>query len=291
MLSFRHTDAVLRTAAHIPALAAQIEPLPAVAEAVTLAVAHGHLLARAEVDKGEYAFFYPLPYEPTGDLDAALDALDEYAVRQQIPLTYLDLSAPQADRLAARYPLARRLPMEEEGCFVLQVCTELDTLDAIPTLRGARVTLRAPDTADSAAFGRMIRDEAAMRYIGYNVTQDLPEATDEALVEATLCEFDRRMTLPFFIYEGEQFVGEIMLYAFRGRRCAELSVRLLPAYGGRGLASDAVRTLTAFAQEELALSTLYIDVHRDNTAACRLFTHLFGQGHRREDVYHFCVTL
>lgn len=296
MISFADTPegrAVLASEqARVASLAARTEAFADMGDSIALTVAHGHLLARAEVDEGEYAFFFPEPYEDGADTERTIEALELYAKRHEIPLTYLDLTHEQTERLRSRYRAPRVYAMDDDGDrFVLTVEHELAFLDGIPTLDGERVRLYAPDEADAHAYGALCRDAEGMRYFGYDALRDRPDASDELLVRALLRERQGDVACPFFIRADGRFVGELVLYAFDGKGGAELSVRLTASARGQGLAEDAVRTAMRFAADDLQLCVLYADCREENTAAIRLFTRLFGDGVRDGGVRHFCARL
>lgn len=284
------TEAALRAEAeHYGALAAMLEELALLPEACC-ALSFGCLAVRLEVDEGDYAFYLPEPYKEQADAEAALCALEAYALREELPLVLTDLSAEDCDALRLRYAHAEICELPVAGRFLLCVQTEADALDALPTLRGARVTLRAPDPSDAAAYGALCRNTEHLCYFGYSDLSDLPEATDRTLVERRLDEWERRCSLPFFIYHAEAFVGELTLFGFDGRGGAELSLRLLPEACGGGLATDAMRTAIAFARE-LGLTHLRARTHPDNLPCRRMLDRLFGEGTPRDGERHYRLAL
>lgn len=269
-------------AAQYPTLRALVDELSEM-EGVLVTLSDGCLLARAEIDEGEYAFFAPMPYRPSADADAALDRLEAYTAREELPLVLTDLDMQECDRLLARYPLAKRYAIDGER-FVLYVLTELDALDTLPTLTGERVTLRPPSEVYEADYGRLCRDRERMRLYGYDDLADVPDATDAQLVSRRTDEWERRAALPFFIVatDTDELLGELVLFAFNGRGEAELSVRLLPEAEGQGYASEAISTARRWACDALALTHLVAACHPDNHPCRRMLTRLFGEGESKD---------
>lgn len=285
-LSFLPTDAssaALRAEAQrFPALREPLAELTAM-EGVLVTLSDGCLLARAEADEGEYAFFEPMPYRPSADADAALDRLEVYAAREELPLVLTDLDGDACERLSARYPLARRYALDGER-FLLYVQTELDTLGEAPTLTGERITLCLPREQYAEDYGRLCRDSERMRLFGYDDLADVPDATDAQLVSRRTDEWERRAALPFLIVNTatDALLGELVLFAFNGRGAAELSVRLLPEAEGHGYASEAIVRARDWARDSLGLARLVAACHPDNLPCRRMLTRLFGEGERRD---------
>jgi RimJ/RimL family protein N-acetyltransferase len=185
---------------------------------------------------------------------------------EELPLVLSDLCEEDLDALCERYrhPRVHSLPAEEDerALYWIEVLTEAMFVETIPTLHGKRLTLRATSEKDLDAYARLCRDEQILAVWGYDFREDYPRATDRDLLTLTEQEFSRGITLPFFIYIGNTFVGEALLYAFDGRGGAEFAVRILPEHRRLGIAKEAIHVLCTYAREELKLS--YLD------GACRI---------------------
>ena len=289
MISFLTKRRALRAEARRhPSLAALLSAYRPLGRRVRFALAEGHLLARAEIERGTYAMYLPRPYTD-GSLDRALCALEAYAVYQEIPLVYIDLSAEEGRSLAARYPLSTVDEVAEDTC-VLAVATELDRLEDIPTVTDGSLTLRAPTLADADVYARLRADTEGMRYYGYNDTER-GGADGRRLVERRLREFRRATALPLLLLSDGAPIGECVLYGFDGRRRASFSVRLLPEARGRGLGEAVFRAAMRYAKTALSLSTLCATVHEENLPSYRLLCRLFGDGVKDGELYHFSVEL
>ena len=242
---------------------------------VAVSLAYGTLLCR-RCFEGVYEFTLPYPYRNGADTEAALCALEEYARLEEIPLVLADLCAEDLDVLCERYthPRVHALPFEEgeTPLYILQVMTEAMLSEQIPTLATSRITLRAPQREDIPLYARLCRDEEILPLWGYDFRADYPDATDEDLFMLTEQERERGLTIPFFIYTGDAFVGEALLYAFDGRGGAECAVRLLPEHRRRGIATEAVSLLIRYAKETLRMYYLDAVCHRENAPSRALFS-------------------
>ncbi len=226
---------------------------------VGVCLCQGTMLCRRCFD-GAYEFTLPYPYRADADTEAALCALEEYARIQEIPLVYTDLCEDDLDALCERYmhPRVHAIPTEEGEAplYLLEVITEAMCVEEIPTLKGDTVTLCAPKKEDLCAYGRLCRDEDILAVWGYDFHEDYPNATDEDLITMAEREFERGLSLPFFIYDRDCFVGEALLYAFDGRGGAECAIRILPEYRRRGIAKQTLSLLSSYARYTLRLSYL-----------------------------------
>jgi [ribosomal protein S5]-alanine N-acetyltransferase len=167
-----------------------------------------------------------------------------------------------------RPELQRRLPM-----------TEFDWGTSLPTLRGARVTLRALLDADVDDLYAAFSDPEVMRY--WDVPP-MPSVADAVTFLAEIHEGFRTRTL--FQWGVDAGTGQIvgtctLLNVNTTHRRGEIGFALARPHWGQGLASDAVATLIGFCFRDLALHLLEADVDPRNERSKRL---LERQGFVRE---------
>ncbi len=288
-----------------PALRRMAEDYLALSDDIALTLSAGHLLARAEVDEGDYAFFFPEPYTDDADETDALCAMEDYAKEQRIPLVFTDLTDGQAEVLRHRYRFSEtyRLAYDENtetdiaedmgDCrFLLYVTTELSRLEGTPTVQGERITLDAPRAEDAPAFAALCRDTDGMRWYGYDILQDLPHADDLTLLKAFADERMTDLVCPFVIRDRSgACIGELTLFGFDGKGGADLSVRLCAAARGKGLAAEATAAAIHFAAHTLVLQYLYAYVREENTASVALFSRMFDEVVTKDGVRHFTKIL
>lgn len=145
----------------------------------------------------------------------------------------------------------------------------------LPVLRGARVRLRMPTTADAPDVLRVFGDPEALRYWSHGPMADLAEA--ERYVAAIhdgwrdRSLFQWAVTLP----PDDALVGTVTLNGWDpDHRRAEIGFMLRRDLHGQGLASDAVRAVLAFADGPMGLHRIEADVDPDNAASLALLARL-----------------
>ena len=145
----------------------------------------------------------------------------------------------------------------------------------LPTLRGARVTLRMPTASDAPDVLRVFGDSDNVRYWSHGPMADLAEA--ERYVAAIhdgwrdRSLFQWAVTLP----PDGRLVGTVTLNGWAPEhRRAEIGFILRRDLHGQGIARDAVETVLAFADGPMALHRVEADVDPDNAASLALLARL-----------------
>jgi RimJ/RimL family protein N-acetyltransferase len=142
------------------------------------------------------------------------------------------------------------------------------------------VRLRALRDADGPALFAVFGDPEVMRYWDTPPMASLKEAT--ALLAAIRAGYRERRFLQWGIEEEDprRLIGTCTLFHLvPPHRRAEIGYALGRASWGKGLATDALRTLLTFAFDTLDLHRIEADVDPRNARSLRL---LERQGFRRE---------
>ena len=152
----------------------------------------------------------------------------------------------------------------------------------LPPLVGERVRLRPPREADLADLLAVFGDAETLRYWSHGPLADLAaartyfEGIESGLRDRTL--FQWAVTEP----EADRLVGTVTLADWdRANRRAEIGFILHPDRWGRGLATDATRTVLRFGFGPMGLHRVEADVDPENHASLRLLERL---GFEREGV-------
>jgi ribosomal-protein-alanine N-acetyltransferase len=152
--------------------------------------------------------------------------------------------------------------------------------DRLPDLRTERLRLRHPLATDVDAVFSIFGDVRAMRYWSHEPLESLDGARDylENIAEG----FAERTLFQWAITELESalLIGTATLTAWdRVNRHAEVGFVLHPSQWGKGLASEAVRTVLRFGFERMDLHRVEAELDPRNTASARL---LEGLGFEKE---------
>lgn len=133
------------------------------------------------------------------------------------------------------------------------------SVHGVPVLRGAAVTLRPATTEDVPALVTIRTSAEVRRWWGEET--DFAAAVADDLPRTFAIEHDRRVIGAIQWYEEED-----PMY-----RHAGIDIYLDPARVGKGLGTDAVRTLARHLIDDLGHHRLVIDPAADNVAAIRAY--------------------
>ena len=146
---------------------------------------------------------------------------------------------------------------------------------SVPTLASARLRLRPYRDSDVEALFALYSDPAVMRYWSFPPWTAMEQA--RAYFVRAAAHASDGLALPWAIADAadDVLIGTATLHSLRpdqGR--AEIGYALATERQGRGLASEALRTMLAHAFGALGLRRLEADVDPRNAASCRLLVAL-----------------
>lgn len=159
------------------------------------------------------------------------------------------------------------LPCEIVDKYNLAPKRAIDLLSRVPTVFGDRIRLAPVADEDGEAYRRLASSVERNRYWGYDWRTDYDgegEPSAEWFLSLEREDFKRKSELSEGIYLGDALVGEAVLHRFGYRSEAEIGVRLLPEYEGRGFAREAVALLTEYAFTHLGLERVEAKCYREN---------------------------
>jgi RimJ/RimL family protein N-acetyltransferase len=151
-----------------------------------------------------------------------------------------------------------------------------------PTLRGARVALRALRDGDADDLYALHSDPRVMRYWSSEPWTRREQATAHLAMRRRDSGDTpaRSLSWAAAAIDTDRLVGTVSLFALRREhRCAELGYALASDRWGRGLAGEMLDLALAHAFGALDLERLEADVDPRNERSCRLLERL---GFRRE---------
>ena len=94
---------------------------------------------------------------------------------------------------------------------------------------------------DKASYNRLCLDNKLNKYWGYDYTADIDKnaVTFDTFYDMQKQDFENKESMSFAIRLNGEFIGETILYNFTSNQIAELGIRLLPEYQGKGFGKRA----------------------------------------------------
>jgi RimJ/RimL family protein N-acetyltransferase len=156
--------------------------------------------------------------------------------------------------------------------FLLAV---FDFSDGLPRLEGPRVLLRQLEARDLSDLLAVFGDPYVAKYWGGELLGSLEEAQQLLAQITTGIEQRQFFQWAIALKPEDSVVGTCTLFALNQRhRRAELGFALKRSHWGRGLGTEAVRVLVAFAFGRMGLHRLEADTDPRNDASRKLLSRL-----------------
>lgn len=152
--------------------------------------------------------------------------------------------------------------------------------EKLPTLLGSRVSLRRLEDRDAADLFAIFSDPVVMRYWSWTPWTD--QAAAVGMIESTRRQFADRTLYQWGVTlrDKDSVIGTCTLADVNVQnRRAEIGFILRRDCWGRGIMTDATRTLLGFAFDQLNLHRIEADVDPRNEPSIRLLERL---GFKRE---------
>ena len=136
---------------------------------------------------------------------------------------------------------------------------------------GSKIAFKPMRLEESPLIHTYASDEDVSRYIGWKLMNTLDETT--AYVKEMLRREEAGTHLYTSIYERDSgvLIGTGMLFNFDDEaRQAEIGYVFHKDYWGKGYASDAIKAITTFADEQLGLHKVHASVVAKNIGSARV---------------------
>ena len=160
------------------------------------------------------------------------------------------------------------LPVRLVDKYNLAVHRTFDSLSRFPEIKTLRLLLKGIPDEDAAEFARLAKDEELNRYWGYDWRKNAPaRLTDEWFLKDIRLDFKRKNELPLGVYFEGKLVGEVVLHNFGYRAEAEIGMRILPEWQGRGFAREALLGLMEYGFLKLGLEVIEAKCFKENEAS------------------------
>lgn len=149
--------------------------------------------------------------------------------------------------------------------YNIAVKRTFDSLSELPVIRTERLVLKEVADEDAAAFAAMDKDDELNRYWGANWRDYAPKnPSDKWFLKDIRSDFKKKRELPLGIYFENSLVGEVVLHRFGYQSEAEIGMRVMRPWQGRGFAREALLGLMEYGFCKLGLERIEACAYKEN---------------------------
>lgn len=235
---------------------------------MALAAAYGDNILYVKIYDGE-RYVFPLPFMLTDDCDMhrACLLLSKYTIREMIPLIITDVPREDLDFICGIFPhIDAWCYAEDDDSFVVKVNSECDMLEDVPMLESDGIRLNEILDSDKELYAELCRDRELNKYWGYDVDVDNPDGVSDYYIDVVRREFNDGVAVTLAARDGDEFIGEGVIYDFDYFGGASVALRILPQYHGRGYGTRVLRALVKLAAK-IGLARVKTEILNDNDAS------------------------
>ncbi len=242
-------------------------------DAETAFSSHGSVLYARIYDGERYIFPFPFLLSDDGgepEMSDACRQLAGYAKREMIPLIISDIPREELYIITDLFSYVdAEVYSDDDDSFFVRIKTECDMLESVPCIDHDGIRLDEIQDGDTDAYAELCGDAELNRYWGYDVSADNPGADKRFYIDTARREFADGIAVTLAVRHGGEFAGEAVIYGFDFCGAAEIAVRILPEYQGRGIGASAVRALIELSRR-IGLKTLFASVMNGNFASVKM---------------------
>lgn len=286
MLSFKTIDEILSDGQISKSEKAEqfLEKLRSLSESdelshseLLVSISHGCAVGAVFEASAPVVFFYPSGISDAADESRALLDITEYCIESECTERITDVPC---DKLASALRGATHAEVEYIGgdAYVVTLISECSLLEYTPELMEGSIYLCGPEFCFADEYKRLLLYKSVNLYTGYDVRSEMQSADAKFFVEEAIWEQKRGKALTLFATilseSGENvFIGESVIYSFDCRGSAEISIRLLPEFMGRGYGAQLLSGAMKIA-EQIGIFRVFMRVLAENTASVKLASKL-----------------
>lgn len=162
-------------------------------------------------------------------------------------------------------------PTKIEENITVEVRNELSRLSAPPEIRTANLTLDRLDERDIPAYNRLCLDMHHNRFWGYDYREHIDgEPEYDYFYRDAMTDYRNKVSLTLAVRHIGVFIGEAVINEFDMRGSANLGLRILPEYTGRGYGKEAFAALADYAIYGLGLNSVTAYCYKENASSYRM---------------------
>lgn len=156
--------------------------------------------------------------------------------------------------------------------YDVYVDTELCAWDKIPVIHTERLILSQINMGDAEKYNALCLDDEHNKYWGYDYREDCENPGYDYFVMTAEKDFENKVAVNFAIRYEKKFAGEVILYDFDHHGGAQIGVRVLKKFGGRGIGKEAIAAVMEKGLYDLGLSVIYAKCYNENIKSYRMLS-------------------
>ena len=194
-------------------------------DGVEAAVSEYRGLLLLRIFDGEYLFPYPVEIDAECENTDALAQIAEYALKEEIGLTFTDVPLCSVEYLKSVFPLAA-VECSDGECATLRIGTGIFKPASDFEINTGNVQITRLKKEDVYTYARLNTDQNVNKYWGFDYKNATSEPDDEYFYNEALREEEAKIALTFAIRQNGELVGDVQIFRFDFYRGAEIAVRL-----------------------------------------------------------------
>lgn len=223
-------------------------------------------------DMGRYSFVYPIPLSDSADTASALDAIRAYAVKEELSLTVTDIPKDELCALVSRYRHMTLDASDPDGeLYRAEILSECALVSEAPCVRDFDLELSGVREDEAADMERLYTSDEVNKYWGYDFREDVEAVEETYFYDTAVTELAMGTAMTMSARLNGEYIGEAVLHAFDLSGGAEVAIRLLPEWQGRGLGKRLL-ALSFEAAREIGLVRVYGSVMRENARSVAMLS-------------------
>ena len=165
----------------------------------------------------------------------------------------------------------------------------IERLTHIPHINTQRLTLKEITDVNALEFYRLEYDAERNKYWGYdwreNATEENP--ADAWFLQDVRKDFKQKNELPLGIYFEGKLAGEVVLHNFGYQSEAEIGMRILPEWQGRGFARESLIAMMEYGFMKLSLEKIEAKCYKENTVSAYTLKAAGMRPCGEDDMYYY----
>lgn len=248
-------------------------------------VTDGAMLVRAYF-QGDFYFTYPIMLSDSADISAAIDKTLRYAMLEAITPTFECVPREGLDLFfdnGYRHLVINKSQFDpSDETYSVTVRNEEMISPFYPEGEYEDITLFPLVDEDFRDYARLCRDVENNKYWGYDYREDFEaDVPDEIFLKNAKKDYATHSSVALSVKKESTFLGEALISCFDFKGGADISIRLLPEYHGKGYGKKTLFALLEICRG-LGLRVAYARVFNENLPSIALFSSL-ADGEKEKD--------